>query len=243
MGARRVARTNMPVEYDAELVNELRQALSGLINPVKLLFFRNTKEECEHCDDIREILSLLEKASDKIKVVELTESSKEASRLEVSLFPAIVVHGVEEYNIRFFGTPAGYEFGALVEDVIDASRGEPRNLSPQLADAIRRYVTRKTRIKVFVTPTCPYCPAAVRAAHRYAMVNRMIYGDMIEALEFAELADAHRVYAVPKVVIEVDGENMSEFEGAAPDSYFVAEILKANGIDPGSVGLRVMRYR
>lgn len=233
----------MPIEYDAELVNELRQALSGMGNPVKLLFFQNTKEACEHCDDIREILGLLEKASDKIKVMELTESSEEASRFEIPLYPAIVVHGVEEYNIRFFGMPAGYEFGALVEDVIDASRGEPKNLSPQLADALRKHVTRKTRIKVFVTPTCPYCPTAVRAAHRYAMVNRMIYGDMIEALEFSELADEYGVYAVPKVVIEVEGGERSEFEGAAPDTYFVAEILKANGVDPGIAGIRTMRLR
>lgn len=232
----------MPIEYDDELVNELRQALEVMINPVKLLFFRNTRSECEHCDDIRDILNLLVRASDKISVVELTEDSKEASRLEIPLYPAIVVHGAEEYNIRFFGVPGGYEFGALVEDVIDVSRGQPKNLSSQLSEALRKYVTRRTRIKVFVTPTCPYCPIAVRAAHRYAMVNRLIYGDMIEALEFSELADKYGVYAVPKVVIEVEGEDKSEFEGAAPDAFFVAEILKANGVDPSAAGIRVTKH-
>jgi hypothetical protein len=69
------------------------------------------------------------------------------------------------------------------------------------------------------------------------MVNDRIYGDMIEALEFPELADAYGVYAVPKIVIEVDSEDRVEFEGAVPDAYFAAEVLRANGVDPASVGV------
>ena len=220
----------MPVEFDEELIEELRRVLSGLENPVKLYFFTDPDAECMYCEDIREILSLLSSVSPKIRVVEDVRGSKDAERLEVPMYPAIVVHGAEEYNIRFFGAPAGYEFGALVEDIVDASRGQPRGLSPRLAEALRKHVRRKTRIKVFVTPTCPYCPLAVRAAHRYAMVNKLIYGDMIEAMEFPELADEYGVYAVPKVVIEVEGEDKLEFEGALPDAPFVAEILKAHGV-------------
>lgn len=231
----------MPVEYDESLVEELRRMFQSLTNPVRILFFTDPESECEYCDDIREILGLLTRASDKISVREYSKSSEEAKRLDVRLYPALVIHGVKEYNIRFFGTPAGYEFGALVEDLVDASRGEPKALSPRLAAALRDHVKRKTVIKVFVTPTCPYCPLAVRTAHRFAMVNENIYGDMIEALEFPELADAYGVYAVPKVVIEVDGEDRGEFEGALPDAYFAAEVLKANGVDPASVGVMPSR--
>ncbi|RLE95520.1 MAG: glutaredoxin [Thermoprotei archaeon] len=220
----------MPIEFDEELVSELRRMLGELENPVKLYFFTDPDAECAYCEDIREILSLLSGVSPKIRVVEGVKGSREAERLEVPMYPAIVVHGVEEYNIRFFGAPAGYEFGALVEDIVDASRGEPRGLPPKLAEALRRHVRRKTRIKVFVTPTCPYCPLAVRAAHRYAMVNKLIYGDMIEAMEFPELANKYSVYAVPKVVIEVEGEDKLEFEGALPDAPFIAEILRAHGV-------------
>jgi len=227
----------VPVEYDEELVGELRKAFASLANPVKLLFFSDPESECEHCDDIRSILKLLASASDKVSVLELAKGSAEAERLNIRMYPAIVVHGVKECNIRFFGTPAGYEFAALVEDVIDASRGEPKNLNPRIAAALRDHVAGKTVIKVFVTPTCPYCPLAVRTAHRFAMVNDRIYGDMIEALEFLELADKYGVYAVPKIVIEVNGEDRSEFEGALPDAYFAAEVLKANGVDPAAVGI------
>ena len=232
----------MPIEYDEDLVRELKEALRTMANPVKVYFFRDPESECEHCDDIRDILGLLAKASEKISVLERFKGSVEARQLEIPLFPAIVIHGVEEYNIRFFGTPAGYEFGALVEDIVDASKGSPKNLSSKLADVLRKFINKKTRIKVFVTPTCPYCPLAVRAAHRFAMVNRFIYGDMIEALEFPDLADSYGVYAVPKVIIEVEGEDRVEFEGALPDVHFVAEILRANDVDPAEAGLRVTRH-
>ena len=233
----------MPIEYDEELVEELRKTLASLENPVKLLFFTDPESECEHCDDISSILNLLVSASNKVSVLEFTKDSVEAKRLDIRMYPAIVVHGVREYNIRFFGTPAGYEFAALVEDLIDVSRGEPKNLNPRIATALRERVTRKTLIKVFVTPSCPYCPLAVRTAHRFAMVNEKIYGDMIDALEFPDLANAYNVYAVPKVVIEVDGEDRVEFEGAVPDAYFAAEVLRANGVDPASVGILPARGR
>ena len=221
----------MPIEYDEELLKELRTTLKELENPVKLILITDPESECEHCDDIRDIIKLLASVSTKVRWKELTSTSPEAERLEVTMFPALLVHGVKEYNIRYFGTPSGYEFAALVEDIQDVSRGKPRGLDPKLAEALKRHVVKKTRIKVFVTPTCPYCPLAVRAAHRYAMVNDLIYGDMIEALEFPDLASKYNVYAVPKVVIEVEGVDRAQFEGAVPDAHFVSEILRANGVD------------
>lgn len=233
----------MPIEYDDELVNELREKLSAMVNPVKLVFLVDPGARCDYCDEIRSILKLLTSSSDKLEFVELSKGSLESEKFEAPLYPAILMNGGKGYNIRFFGAPVGYEFATLVEDIIDVSQGYPRGLPIQLAEALIRHVTRRTVIKVFVTPTCPYCPLAVRTAHRFAMVNPLIYGDMIESLEFPELADAYGVYAVPKVVIEVDGEDKAEFEGALPEVYFAAEVLKANGVDPRAVGLAVTRRR
>lgn len=221
----------MPVEYDEELVRELKRVFAGLRNPVQLKFFTDPDSECMYCDDIEQILDLIERTSaGKVRVYRFTSRDELARRYGIDLYPAILVHGVEEWNIRFFGIPAGHEFGALVEDIIDASVGDPE-VAPSVANALRKHVQRPTRIMVFVTPTCPYCPLAVRAAHRFAMINKLIYGDMIESLEFSELADRYGVYAVPKVVIKVDGEDKVEFEGAAPDPFFAAKILEAHSAE------------
>ncbi|MEZ0345473.1 MAG: thioredoxin family protein [Infirmifilum sp.] len=221
----------MPVEYDEELVEELTRMFSGLENPVTIRYFRDPDAECMYCEDTEQILELLTKTSNgKVRVVKHKSSDPEAKKYSIPMFPAILIHGVDEWHVRYFGIPAGYEFGAFVEDIIDASTGRPQ-VDPGLAELLTKYVVKPTRIMIFVTPTCPYCPLAVRASHRFAMINKNIYGDMIEALEFSELADQYGVYAVPKNVIQVDGVDKVEFEGAAPDPYFVAKILEAYEVE------------
>lgn len=217
----------MPVEYDEELVSELKRVFAGLTNPVTVRYFVNPSGECMYCEDIEQILELVvETSGGKVKVSRHTSEDPEARKYNVDMFPALLIHGVDEWNIRYFGIPAGHEFGAFVEDILDASAGRTE-VDPRIAKVLESHVTRPTRIMIFVTPTCPYCPLAVRAAHRFAMVNKNIYGDMIEALEFSDLADKYGVYAVPKIVIQVDGIDKIEFEGAAPDPFFVAKILEA----------------
>ncbi len=222
----------MPVEYDEGLVNELREMFRNLEGEVTIYFFTDPEAECMYCNDTEQILELVKMTSEgKVRVVKLTKDSEEAKKYNIDMFPALLIHGKDEWNIRYFGIPAGYEFGAFVEDIIDASKGKT-NISPHLEKILLEHVTKPTRIMVFVTPTCPYCPLAVRAVHRFAMINKNIYGDMVEALEFQELADKYAVFAVPKNVIQINGEDKLEFEGAAPDPYFVAKILEAYGVEP-----------
>jgi glutaredoxin-like protein len=222
----------MPVEYDEELVNELRKTFTLLEAPVRIRWFTDPGAECAYCEDTQQILDLVQRNSgNKVKVIRHVKTDPEARKYNIDMFPAILIHGADEWNVRYFGTPAGYEFGAFVEDIVDASAGKV-DVSPAIREVLLKYVTKPTRVMIFVTPTCPYCPLAVRAAHRFAMVNKNIYGDMVDALEFPDLADKYSVYAVPKSVIQVNGEDRLEFEGVAPDPYFAAQILQAHGVEP-----------
>jgi len=211
------------IEIEEELLEEIRRIFSKLEGNVRIYFFRNTEEECQFCEDTLHILKTLAGLSDKISVIEKDHRSDEARKYNIPMYPAILLHGEKEYNIRFFGIPAGYEFGALVEDIVDVSTGKPK-VDSKIAEAVKS-IDEPVWIKVFVTPTCPYCPRAVRTAHKFAILNKNITGDMIEAMEFSELADKYGVFSVPKIIIN----EKVEFEGAAPDSFFLAKILEALG--------------
>jgi len=105
------------------------------------------------------------------------------------------------------------------------------DLMPDTKEAIKG-IDRDVRILVFVTPTCPYCPLAVRMAHKFAIENTnagkgKILGDMVEAIEYPEWADQYSVMAVPKIVIQVDGEDKVQFEGAYPEKMFLEKLLSA----------------
>ncbi len=72
--------------------------------------------------------------------------------------------------------------------------------SPELIERIKK-ISKPVNIKVFVTLSCPHCPGAVQNAHRLAMLNQNIEGEMIEAQTFYELSTKYKVSGVPKIVI------------------------------------------
>lgn len=202
---------------------QVQQILQQLSNPITIHYF--TQEfECEPCQITHELLKEVTALSDKLvlKAYEFKNEQETAQRFGVDKIPAIVLEGQRVYGVRFFGVPAGYEFGAFLEDLIDVSRGTAQ-LSVETQTLLNTLI-KPIHIQVFVTPTCPYCPSAVRMAHKMALYSDKIKADMVSALEFPYLADKYDVYGVPKTVVN-DGEVM--FEGALPEREFVAQVMRA----------------
>jgi glutaredoxin-like protein len=220
----------MPVLNDRDKQAIKTKFSRELRDNVRIILF--TQEfECDYCAITRELAEELQKLSDgKIELVvyDFQKDDSYTQRWGVDKIPAILLHGRREYGIRFFGVPSGYEFATLLEDIVDVSKGVSR-LSQPTRDKLKT-VTKPTHIKVFVTPTCPYCPRAVRIAHQMALENEYVTADMIEAIEFPHLANKYQVMAVPKVVIN---ETIS-FEGALPESHFLEHVLLSQG--SGSLG-------
>jgi glutaredoxin-like protein len=157
----------------------------------------------------------------RLEVYDFERDADKASVWGVDKIPALLLHGAKEYKVRYFGLPAGYEFAALLDDIIDVSKGASR-LSPSVRSKVKE-INKPVHIQVFVTPTCPYCPRAVRTAHQMAIENELITADMVEAIEFPHLANKYDVMAVPKVVIN----DKVSFEGALPDTHFLEHVLMA----------------
>ncbi|HIQ29153.1 MAG TPA: glutaredoxin [Candidatus Caldiarchaeum subterraneum] len=193
-----------------------------LENDVKLIVF--TQEfECEYCAVTRELMEELASLTNRIKltVYDFEKDKDKAEKWRVDKIPALLIFGEKEYGIRYFGVPSGYEFAALLDDIVDVSRRRSR-LSKATVDRLKD-VNEPVHIQVFVTPTCPYCPKAVRTAHQMALENTNITADMIESLEFPHLANKYEVMAVPKIVIN----DKISFEGALPEQHFLEHVLLA----------------
>ena len=212
----------MPIleEKDRRKVSEMLSR--GMKENVKLVVF--TQEfECDFCKETRSIAEELSELNSKIIVekYDLMKDSEKAKEYGVERIPAIVIVGNGNKGVRYFGIPSGYEFSGLLEDIMDAS-SRKTHLSEETIQKVKA-IDRDVHIQVFVTPTCPYCPRAVRTAHQMAMINGRIKADMVESIEFPELANRYAVMAVPKIVIN---ENVS-FEGALPEAEFLEYVLTA----------------
>ncbi len=183
------------------------------------------KIDCQYCPSTEQILKEISDLDERIKVeiLNVVENKDVKEKYSIDKIPAIVLLDKEDkdFGIRYFGIPSGYEFGTLVEDIISVS-----SLDSGLSEEIKSRlgsVDQEIHIQVFITPTCPYCPKAVRTAHQFAIENDYIRADMIEATEFPELSNKYGVYGVPKVVINED----IQFEGAVPENVFMDYIMKA----------------
>lgn len=189
---------------------------------VEIIHF--TSEKCEYCEDTIKILEEIAGLTDKIhlKIYDVKKDEEIAKKLNVeNMFPATILINDKNTSIRFYGIPSGYEFGSLIEIILEIGKGTP-TLKPETIEKLKD-IDKPVNIKIFVTPTCPYCPAAVITAHKFSMVNGIIQSYMIEANEFPELTSKYEVYTVPKVVIN----DKVEFEGAAPEEQFLNYIFEA----------------
>ncbi len=202
----------------------LRNEFLRLEKPVRIVLF--TSESCQSCADTATLLEETADLSEKITVVtyDIEKDAEKAKEYGVDgRAPTIAVEGEKDYNIRFFGIPAGYEFGTLIEDIIDAGRGTT-GLSDKTKEELGR-LAKPVHIQVFVTASCPYCPRAARTAHMMAIESEMVKADVIMANEFPELSQRYNVMAVPKVVINED----TSFEGAIPEDDFLSFVKQAVG--------------
>jgi glutaredoxin-like protein len=194
----------------------------GVEGKVKLVMF--TQEiECHFCADTRQMVDELAQLSPNIEaeIYDFIEDGKLAKSYGVKKIPAIVMLGDKDYGIRFYGIPSGYELVSFVEAMVDVSRGSTdlsEDIKKKLAD-----VEKKVHIQVLVTPTCPYCAMAVRTAHKFAIENENITADMVEIVEFPDIAQRYSAMSVPKIVIN---DNV-DFVGAQPPDKFMDEIIKA----------------
>jgi len=206
-----------------EIKEHLRPELAAeMVDEVKLVVFTQ-ETECNFCKETREIAEELTTVSEKIKVEvhDFVKGVEKVKEYNIERIPAIAVVGKEDYGIRYYGIPSGYEFSSLVQDIVTVSKGVT-SLS-EGTKAKLKTVNKPIHIKVFVLPTCPYCPRMVRLAHQFAMENELIKADMIEASEYPQLVQKYAIMSVPKTVIN----ETIEIVGATPEEYFVDQVIRA----------------
>jgi glutaredoxin-like protein len=212
-------------EKDAEFLK--KEFEENLVDPVKLVMF--TQEfECQFCAETRQIVEEIAELSESIsaEVYDFVADKAMAELYSVDKIPAIAILRVQDgeerdYGVRFYGIPSGYEFTSVIEDILDVSKGDS-GLQPATREAIAG-LTEPVHLQVFITPTCPYCPQAVRLAHKLAIESDLVTGDMVEAIEFPHLSNKYHVHGVPRTVIN---ETVHQ-EGAVPEPMLLTKLLEA----------------
>ncbi len=211
----------MPI-LDEKIKQEVTKILANMVKPITIKLFTQGME-CGYCKETHELLNEIVATNDKLKlqVLDLEKDTEEVKKHNIEEIPAIVVMDEKDHGIKFYGIPAGYEFSSLLNALLMVSTGVAK-----LTDETKAFLDKLEKpvdLKVFVTPTCPYCPQAVILAHQMAYYSDKVTAEMVEVSEYAHLAVKYQVQGVPRTVV-----NEKWFqEGAAPEQILVEKIKEA----------------
>lgn len=210
-------------EEDREFLTKEFEALPA---PVTMIVFTQ-ETECQYCRETRMIAEEIAGLSDKLslQVYDFVKDKEIVEQYNIDKIPAMVImrggDKPKDYGIRYYGIPSGYEFSSVIEDILMISNGDS-GLSESTRSELARLQT-PLHLQVFVTPTCPYCPQAVRLAHQLALESDMVRADMVEAIEFPHLSMKYHVQGVPRTVIN----DTVHLEGAAPEAMLWGKVMEA----------------
>jgi len=211
----------MPL-LNGEIAEQVKQELADLAGPVRLVMF--TQEfECGYCAETHQLVEEVAALSDQLtaEIYDFVADKDKAEELGIDKIPAVAVIGAEDYGVRLYGIPSGYEFTSLLHAIRTVAAGKPELTEETLATLAE--VTEPVHIQVFVTPTCPYCPGSVVLAHHLAVASPLVRADMVEATEFPQLAIKYQVMGVPRTVIN----ETVHIEGAAPEPMVLEKLQEA----------------
>jgi glutaredoxin-like protein len=211
----------LPIMQD-KVRKQAEKLLVDMPSPVKLVMF--TQEmECPTCREARQLAEEVSSLSEKLtlETYNLMIDTEKAKEYKVDRVPTLCVVGGKDYGIRFDGVPAGYEFTSLMNAIKLVSGGDS-GLKPETKERLAK-LAKPVDIQIFVTLTCPYCPAMAFQAQRMAVECDSVSASVVDSAEFPHLANLYQVMAVPKTVIN----RTRSFEGAVPEDRLIDEIEKA----------------
>ena len=200
---------------DDNTMNQVKDFFKDLNDDVKLVLY-DKEGECMYCNEIKQLLEEVASANEHIKV----EYTKPQKGGVVEEAPVISIEGKAKGKTFYYGIPSGHEFSALLHVIKMVATGDPKVVLDDATLKLVEKINEPVRIRVFVTPQCPYCPNAALVAYSFAVANPNIRAETVEAIEFQELATRFRVQAVPKIV----ANDTVEFEGAMPPDVMFKKI-------------------
>ena len=197
--------------FSEKELDNIKREMSKLKNEVVLKLFTDFKiqedgsklRKCMACEGAYELLKTLEEYSDgklTIEEVSTEENEEEAEKYNVSRIPAILfVDNDGKEIIRYLAHPTGSEFVPFLNSIQYFS-----GVRPYYADQIITHLKKikKANLKIFITPTCPYCPATVPVLTLFSIVSKgKISSEVIDVSLNPDIGRKYQVQGVPMTII------------------------------------------
>lgn len=144
-------------QSDAEAV---RTRLAALVGPVRIEYFTEGSSglvipghECRSCGDTQRLLEDVMACSSLVTLTihDRVQDPPAFTTYGIDRVPGIALIGAQDYGVRYYGMPAGYELRNLLDLLVDVSQGAP-GLALETRDGLAT-LTSDVQMQVLVTPT------------------------------------------------------------------------------------------
>ncbi len=187
--------------FPMDIRNELLGILSGITEDMTIVSIVDpSKRKCIQLRDfILAIASLNSYIHTDIRLK--GESPDMEEKIHADKFPVAAfldASGVYR-GVKFHGVPADQEIRSFAISIFNLAG--PGQQIDSLTAARVKALEGCYNIKVCVSMDCHFCPEAVAACQRMAMLNPGIEAEMIDALSFPDIRKKFRIMSVPTLII------------------------------------------
>lgn len=172
-----------------------------------------------YADFARKLMQDMVRLTDKVTLHLHEDEAAANEKHGVTRFPTLLIDP-DRYSIRFTGAPAGEEGQAFLHALMMVSTR--RSFLSEKSKELLAGLGEKRVVKVFVSPTCPYCPGQCVNAIKAAVERPDLIA--VECVETGENPDYAEEYSVGSIPHTVYNEKLSTV-GLEPEPSFVAQLV------------------
>ena len=199
---------------------QLKATFEQLPHDIQLLLFTARGRDDVFAQANRQVIRAFRELSKKITLREYNLDHELAQKFHVTSSPTLLI-APDRYSIRWLGAPMGEEARTFLEILMLVGMGKS-NLSQQSLKVIQR-IDSPRNVKVFVSPTCPYCPQqAVNAVKAAIEQPDLISLEIIDIQCQPDLADQYSAHSVPQAF----ANDVLIGQGAQPEEVFALSLQK-----------------
>lgn len=175
---------------------QMQKAFSQMPHKVPLLLFTMSGKNEAFTDAARQVIRALRQYSSKISLKEFDLNHKEARKWKVTEVPTLLLDP-KKYNIRWLGAPMGEETRSFVEAML--MMGYSNTSISEEGRKVLDKIDSPRQIRLFVSPTCSYCPQQVVNALKAAIEKPdLISLEIIDIQANPKLAEQYAAQSVPQ---------------------------------------------
>ena len=213
----------MEVAQDEEIRRiqlELEKTLSQIEREIPIYLFTKPGVNDVFSDAARQGIRFFRQLTDRVKLREFDLGHETAAKLGVQSSPTIVFDP-DNYNIQWQGAPMGEEAKIFLEALLRIGTRKA-GLNEQSA-AVLAKIDGPRNIKVFVSPSCPYCPQQALNALKAAVGKPdLISLQIIDIQANPDLADQYSAHSVPQAF----ADDILIAMGAQTEELFISSLDK-----------------